>query len=282
MPVLRWRAARHRRGPIERLDKVPAQLRVIVTRRPKYACRACERRRRRVVYPGAGAGAADRGRPADRGDGRRRAGVESTPITCRSIGRRRSWPARAIAHRSLDAWPTGSGRGRRSCSRCTSGCVELLKARPRLFADETTAPVLDPGRGRTKTGYLWAIARDDRPWGGTDPPAVVYVYAPGRGAEHAVALPRRLQRRPAGRRLRRLQELAAPSPARRRSTLAFCWSHLPAPVLRDRRRRQRADRERGARAHRGALRDRGRDPRPTGAKCGTQSAQQRRSRSSTR
>ena len=22
--------------------------------------------------------------------------------------------------------------------------------------DETTAPVLDPGRGRTKTGYLWS------------------------------------------------------------------------------------------------------------------------------
>jgi len=46
--------------------------------------------------------------------------------------------------------------------------------------------VLDPGRGRTKTGYLWAIARDDRPWGGTDPPAVAYLYAPGRGGEHAV------------------------------------------------------------------------------------------------
>jgi hypothetical protein len=40
----------------------------------------------------------------------------------------------------------------------------------KLFADLTTAPVLDPGRGRTKTGQLWAYARDDRPWGGTDPP----------------------------------------------------------------------------------------------------------------
>jgi hypothetical protein len=28
--------------------------------------------------------------------------------------------------------------------------------------------VLDPGRGRTKKGYFWAIARDDRPWSGTD------------------------------------------------------------------------------------------------------------------
>ena len=38
------------------------------------------------------------------------------------------------------------------------------------------------------TGYFWAISRDDRPWGGLDPPAVVYTYAPGRGAEHATAL----------------------------------------------------------------------------------------------
>jgi transposase len=36
--------------------------------------------------------------------------------------------------------------------------------------------------------WFWAIARDDRPWGGTDPPAVVYSYAPGRGSEHASAL----------------------------------------------------------------------------------------------
>src|SRR3954469_20185142 len=50
--------------------------------------------------------------------------------------------------------------------------LDKLKASPKLFADETTAPVLDPGRGRTKTGQLWAYARDDRPWGGTDPPGV--------------------------------------------------------------------------------------------------------------
>jgi transposase len=48
----------------------------------------------------------------------------------------------------------------------------------KLFADETTAPVLDPGRGRTKTGQLFAYARDDRSWDGPDPPEVAYVYAP--------------------------------------------------------------------------------------------------------
>jgi hypothetical protein len=61
-----------------------------------------------------------------------------------------------------------------------------LKGSTKLFADETTAPVLDPGRGSTKTGQLWAYARDDRPWGGADPPGVAYVYAPDRKAERPI------------------------------------------------------------------------------------------------
>lgn len=59
----------------------------------------------------------------------------------------------------------------------------MLRARSKLFADEATVPVLDPGRGRTKTGQLWAYAADDRPWGGLDPPGLAYVYAPDRKAE---------------------------------------------------------------------------------------------------
>lgn len=41
--------------------------------------------------------------------------------------------------------------------------AEHLKRSSKLFLDETTAQVLDPGRGVTKTWYLWALARDDRP-----------------------------------------------------------------------------------------------------------------------
>lgn len=44
--------------------------------------------------------------------------------------------------------------------------------------DETRVPVLDPKAGKTKTGYLWAVTRDDRGWSGGDPPAVVFTYAP--------------------------------------------------------------------------------------------------------
>ena len=52
----------------------------------------------------------------------------------------------------------------------------------RIFADDTPLPVLDPGRGRTKTGRLWAYTRDDRSHGSNVPPAVVFHYEPDRTA----------------------------------------------------------------------------------------------------
>jgi transposase len=45
-------------------------------------------------------------------------------------------------------------------------------------------PVLDPGRGKTKTGRLWTYVRDDRPAASRDPPAVWYRYSPNRKGEH--------------------------------------------------------------------------------------------------
>ena len=64
----------------------------------------------------------------------------------------------------------------------------LMAESTRLYVDETTAPVLDPGRGKTKTGYLWAVLRDDRGWGGTAPPGVVFHYRPGRKGAYAAEI----------------------------------------------------------------------------------------------
>jgi hypothetical protein len=41
------------------------------------------------------------------------------------------------------------------------------------------------GSRKTKTGYFWALTRDDRPWSGGAPPGVAFTYAPGRGGLHA-------------------------------------------------------------------------------------------------
>jgi len=46
----------------------------------------------------------------------------------------------------------------------------------KVHADDTPVPVLDPGRGKTKTGRLWVYVRDDRPAGSADPPAAWYRY----------------------------------------------------------------------------------------------------------
>ncbi len=62
-----------------------------------------------------------------------------------------------------------------------------LKRSTKLFMDETRAPLLDPGAGKTKTGYLWALTRDDRGWNGGDPPAAVFNYAPPSRRMHAFA-----------------------------------------------------------------------------------------------
>jgi transposase len=59
--------------------------------------------------------------------------------------------------------------------------LTVMHGYPRLFCDETPMPVLDPGRGRTKTCQFWAHATDDRHWLGPAPPAVAYVFAESRG-----------------------------------------------------------------------------------------------------
>ena len=103
---------------------------------------------------------------------------------------------------------------------------EMMLASTRIFADETVVPVLDPGRGRTKQGYFWAMARDDRPWGGSEPPAVVYSYAPGRGHIHANTLLGGYRGILQCDGYQAYKKLAGPKAAETSVTLAFCWSHV--------------------------------------------------------
>ncbi|RYG95918.1 MAG: IS66 family transposase, partial [Alphaproteobacteria bacterium] len=54
----------------------------------------------------------------------------------------------------------------------------------RLHGDDTPVPVLEPGKGKTRTGRLWTYVRDGRPWGDTIPPAVCYFFSPDRRGLH--------------------------------------------------------------------------------------------------
>jgi transposase len=165
----------------ERLDIVPAQLRVLVVRRPKYACRACED----VVVPApAPARLIEGGIPTE-------ATVAHVVVSKYAdhlpLYRQAQIYARQGIKLDRSTLADWTGRAAFLLRPVHEHLLQTLRRSPKLFADETTAPVLDPGRGRTKTGQLWAYARDDRPWGGADPPAVAYVYAPDRKAERPMA-----------------------------------------------------------------------------------------------
>ena len=163
----------------ERLDIVPAQLRVIVTVRPKYACRTCTDG---VTQASAPSHLIMGGLPTE-------ATLAHVLVSKYAdhlpLYRQSQILARAglDLHRAVLAdWV---GKAAFHLKPIVDRLAEHLKRSSKLFMDETTAPVLDPGRGVTKTGYLWALARDDRPWDGEDPPGVVYFYAPGRAGENA-------------------------------------------------------------------------------------------------
>jgi transposase len=158
----------------EQLDIVPTQLRVRVTRRPRYACRACEGT---VVMAPAPS------RPID-------GGMATEALVAHVVVSKfaDSLPlyrqAQMLARQgiSLDRSTLANWVGR-ACWWLTplyDLVVSTVLSSGKLFADDTTLPVLDPGRGRTKTGRLWCYAVDDRPWNGPTHPAAAYVYSEDR------------------------------------------------------------------------------------------------------
>jgi transposase len=202
----------------DRIDVIPAQYQVLVTKRPKLACRACEGV---VVQAPAPERLIPGGLPTE-------ATVAHVLVSRYAdhlpLYRQSQILARqgiAIGRDTLASWV---GVAANELKPVVARLREILLGSARLFADETTMPVLDPGRGKTKSGFAWAIARDDRPWGGSEPPAVVFRYAPGRGQEHA----KELLGDYAG--LLQCDGYAAyKSVSSSRAdgpTLAFCWAHV--------------------------------------------------------
>jgi transposase len=204
----------------ERLDVLPAQFRVLVTKRPKYACRACEGV---VVQATAPARLIEGGMPTEATVAQVLVAryADHLPLYRQAQGLARQ--GIEIGREVLAGW-----LGAAACEvrPVVARMREILLGSVRLFADETTMPVLDPGRGKTKKGFAWAIARDDRPWGGTEPPAVVFHYAPGRGAEHARGLLKGYTGILQCDGYAGYKGLAAPQDGSEGATLVYCWSHV--------------------------------------------------------
>ena len=163
----------------ERLDIIPAQFRVIVTRRPKYACRSCEVG---IVQAPAKPRLIEGGMPTE-------ATVASVIVSKYAdhlpLYRQSQIYARQGVDLDRSTLASWVGKAAYELKPVYDYLLANLKQSSKLFMDETTAPVLDPGRKKVKTGYFWALARDDRPWAGDAPPGVAFTYAPGRAGKYA-------------------------------------------------------------------------------------------------
>ena len=203
----------------ERLDVVPAQYRVIVTHRPKLCCRACEK----IVQ-------------ADAPEHLIKSGLPTEAMVASVLVAKYGWhlplyrqekmlglQGIEIDRSTLAFWV---GYAAAELRPLYERLKEHLLASSRLAVDETPVPVLDPGRGKTKTGYFWSMARDDRPFGGKDPPAVAYTYAPGRGGTHLHTLLKNYHG---------IVQCDGYAPYKKlpaeRITTAFCWAHLRRPFF---------------------------------------------------
>ncbi len=201
----------------ERLDVIPAQFQVIVTRRPKYACRSCKDGVHQALAP---AHLIAGGLPTEATIAHVLVSKYADHLPLYRQSQIYARQGIKLDRSTLADWV---GRAAFELKPVFDCLLENLKKSSKLFMDETRAPVLDPGRRKTKTGYFWALARDDAPWGGEDPPGVAFTYAPGRSGHYAediltgfegtlqvdgyAGYNRLLKRRPA--------------PIR----LAYCWAH---------------------------------------------------------
>jgi transposase len=159
----------------ETLELVPRQWKVIEHVREKFSCRACES----ITQPPAPSHPIARGRAG--------------PLLlahvlfskyCLHLPLNRQSAAYAREGIELGVSTLADWVG--ACAATLMPLVEAIRAHvfaaERIHADDTTVPVL--AAGKTRTGRLWTYVRDDRPFGGPDPPAAVFFYSPDRGGDH--------------------------------------------------------------------------------------------------
>ena len=154
---------------------IPRQWKVIQTVREKFSCRACES----ITQPPAPF------HPIARG----RAGPELLAMILEAkfgqhLPLNRQSESYALEGIHLDVSTLGGWVG--ACTAALAPLVALIRAHvlagARIHGDDTTVPVL--AKSKTSIGRLWTYVRDDRPFGGPEPPAAMFFYSPDRGGEH--------------------------------------------------------------------------------------------------
>src|SRR5246127_4330314 len=159
-----------------RLDVTPAKFRVIVPRRPKYAYR----NRDGVVQAPAPAHLIESGLPTE-------ALLAQIAVAKYADGlplyRQEAIYARGDVDLDRSLMAQWMGKVGFELQPLADYVLERIKQGERVFADETTLPTLAPGSGKTQKAWLWAYARDDRPFGGAGPPMVAYRFEDSRSGD---------------------------------------------------------------------------------------------------
>lgn len=165
----------------EVLEYVPSHFKVVVHVRPKLSCRDCET----ITQPPMPMLPIERGRPG--------AGLVSHVIISKycdhtPLNRQSDIYAREGVDLDRSTMAGWVGKMAWLLKPLADEIGGYARAGPVVHADDTPIPVLDPGKGVTKTGRLWVVVRDETPWGSSNPRAAYYHYSPDRKGEHAHAL----------------------------------------------------------------------------------------------
>jgi transposase len=164
----------------ESLEYEPGRFKVIRRVRPKFSCRGCER----IVQAAAESRAIERGlaEPGLLAHVLVSKYADHLPLYRQAEIYRRQGVE--LERSTLAGWVGGASR---LLEPLTEALRKHVISGSRLHADDTPVAVLAPGRGRTKTGRLWAYVRDERPAGQPPPPAVWFAYSPDRKGERPEA-----------------------------------------------------------------------------------------------
>ena len=210
----------------EVLEFVPAHFKVIVHVRPKVSCRACET----ITQPPTPPVPIERALP-----GPGLLAHVAVSKFCDHLPLHRQSEIYARAGLELDRGMLAEWMGKLAflLEALAEAIGVHVRAGAALHADDTPVPVLDPGRGRTKTGRLWTLVRDERPWSGAGPPAAVYAYSADRKGEHARALLSGCQGYLHADAYAGFEALYAADPrtGKQRLTEVACWAHARRKIF---------------------------------------------------
>ncbi len=160
------------------LESIPRQWKVVETVREKFTCRDCEK----VSQPPAPFHVIPRGW----------AGPSLLAMLVFEKFGQHQPLNRQIERYAREGVPISLSTAADAVGACCAVLAPLSRlleahvmASERLHGDDTTVPVM--ALGKCDVGRVWVYVKDDRPFGGSDPPAAIFYYSRNRSGEHPQA-----------------------------------------------------------------------------------------------